>query len=188
MNIQNTTHYGCTGCSACVQVCPNKAIVMQFDKDGFETPVVRKELCDDCGICANTCHATRPETKPNAILKAFYGWNLNEEARRLSSSGGIFAALANNCFNQNGVVYGASCDFESIKVLHTCSSPFPKILRSKYVQSSTTDAFAEMLHSADKAKKILFCGTPCQVAGLKGMLKGCDSNLVFKFSTSWRKC
>ena len=39
----------CTGCGACVDVCPVKAIKMEGDK------AVVGEECIDCGVCVNTC-------------------------------------------------------------------------------------------------------------------------------------
>ena len=42
----------CTGCGACVKVCPSQALVM---KDG--KPVLNREVCTLCGRCENYCPA-----------------------------------------------------------------------------------------------------------------------------------
>ena len=45
----------CTGCAACVNICPVNAITMQEDKDTFLYPVVDKNLCINCGKCEKAC-------------------------------------------------------------------------------------------------------------------------------------
>jgi len=40
----------CTGCGACIEVCPPRALVMQAGK-----AVVEEEFCEECGFCAPEC-------------------------------------------------------------------------------------------------------------------------------------
>jgi ferredoxin len=40
----------CTGCGACVEVCPPKALVMRSEKVFLE-----KEFCEECGFCVAEC-------------------------------------------------------------------------------------------------------------------------------------
>jgi NAD-dependent dihydropyrimidine dehydrogenase PreA subunit len=47
MNIDSTK---CTGCGYCVDVCPQKAIVMRDN-----LAVIKKALCTQCGTCAIAC-------------------------------------------------------------------------------------------------------------------------------------
>ena len=49
----------CSGCSACADACPHKAIRMAPDGMGFLYPAVDRDLCVDCGICDRVC-AFRP--------------------------------------------------------------------------------------------------------------------------------
>ena len=41
---------------------------------------------------------------------------------------------------------------------------------SKYVQSDMTGSFVEVKHDLEKGGKVLFTGTPCQVAAVKKYL------------------
>ena len=50
---QNKTE--CTGCGACVSICPRKAITMQHDEEGFLYPVVDQALCISCDLCEKRC-------------------------------------------------------------------------------------------------------------------------------------
>lgn len=46
----------CTGCSACVSICPQKCLRMQKDEYGFLCPELTKsDLCVDCGLCGKVC-------------------------------------------------------------------------------------------------------------------------------------
>ena len=41
----------CTGCGACVSICPKQAITMQPDAEGFLYPKVDGEKCVSCDLC-----------------------------------------------------------------------------------------------------------------------------------------
>ena len=40
----------CTGCGACVDVCPNDALALEGDKIKVDEP-----NCIDCGVCVDEC-------------------------------------------------------------------------------------------------------------------------------------
>ena len=99
----------CTGCSACANVCPRKAIKMVADREGFVRPIIDKENCIECGLCKNVCPEAK--TKINAeILSAKAVVNKYIMLRRNSSSGGVFYSLAKKTIEQGGVVFGAGFD------------------------------------------------------------------------------
>ena len=45
----------CCGCTACYAICPNQAISMQPDEEGFLYPVIDEEKCVRCGSCLKVC-------------------------------------------------------------------------------------------------------------------------------------
>ena len=45
----------CTGCTACMNICPKGAITMAEDIDGFKYPVIDQDKCINCGLCVKTC-------------------------------------------------------------------------------------------------------------------------------------
>lgn len=45
----------CCGCTSCYAVCPNGAISMIEDQEGFKYPVVNEEKCVKCFRCVDVC-------------------------------------------------------------------------------------------------------------------------------------
>ncbi|MDU5440486.1 MAG: 4Fe-4S dicluster domain-containing protein [Ruminococcus sp.] len=45
----------CCGCTACYAICPQKAISMLEDEEGFEYPHVNEEKCIKCYLCMKVC-------------------------------------------------------------------------------------------------------------------------------------
>lgn len=53
--LYNTRKEECCGCMACYAVCPQKAIDIVIDEEGFEYPLINCEKCVGCGICLKVC-------------------------------------------------------------------------------------------------------------------------------------
>lgn len=45
----------CCGCTACMNICPVKAITMVADEEGFFYPVIDEKKCIRCNMCRKTC-------------------------------------------------------------------------------------------------------------------------------------
>jgi formate hydrogenlyase subunit 6/NADH:ubiquinone oxidoreductase subunit I len=45
----------CCGCSACYAVCPQNAISMVEDEEGFEYPQINEKKCLSCYLCLKVC-------------------------------------------------------------------------------------------------------------------------------------
>lgn len=177
--ISITQKQDCCGCNACVQICPKQCITMQEDNEGFLYPRVDTENCIDCHLCEKTCpvsnHGT--ERKP---LKVYAAINKDEEIRMQSSSGGIFTALAKQVIKQGGVVFGARFD-EQWQVKHDYTEGMEGLAAfrgSKYVQSRIENTYQEAEQFLKAGRKVLFSGTPCQIAGLQNYLRKEYDNLL----------
>lgn len=163
----------CTGCAACANICKKDAIQMVTNRKGFLYPKVDRGKCIGCGECRAVCKACNDKPPVLPDFPCVYAMqSKNEEIRRHSTSGGIFSELAGCILGQGGGIAGAIyCEDWSVK--HSIIWDFmdlEKVRRSKYQQSSIGLLYREIKTALDEKKKILFCGTPCQAAGLRAFL------------------
>lgn len=170
----------CVGCTACVKSCPQRCIEMGDDNDGFCYPMfVHLSTCIDCSSCEKVCPILIEEAEYIKVPLAYAAFSKNENLRKESSSGGIFSELAMQILSQDGVVYGAAYD-EQFEVKHCCIDNVEELWKlrgAKYAQSNLESIFPDVLGKLQKGKKVLFSGTPCQVAGLKSFLRKEYDNL-----------
>lgn len=100
--------------------------------------------------------------------KYLYGYTKQDDIRRKSLSGGLFYELSQVILEDGGVVFGACYDKEMHQVVHksTEETSIENMLKSKYVESKLGDTYKKIETYLKDGKKVLFCGTPCQAAGL----------------------
>lgn len=168
----------CTGCYACAGICKSGAINLKKDDEGFYYPDVDDSKCVKCGLCVKIC-PVQNQKNTNNILESYAVFNKNDEIRKLSSSGGVFTHLAKQILQDNGVVFGAAFN-EDYSVSHTyiqTENELNKLRSSKYLQSQIKDSFVQAKKFLDNGVKVLFTGTPCQIAGLKSFLRKDYENL-----------
>jgi acetyltransferase-like isoleucine patch superfamily enzyme/coenzyme F420-reducing hydrogenase beta subunit len=99
-------------------------------------------------------------------------WNTNDVVRLDSSSGGVFSALADRTYEMKGYVSGAvyAKDYTVAHAVSNDPEMLPALRSSKYLQSYTGEVFNHIERLLVDGKQVLFCGTPCQVAGLYRVL------------------
>lgn len=176
MSICEKNH--CTGCFACKNICPKDAIFTVMDELGKTIPKIDENLCVKCGLCEKVCPINIPISfsYPKAVYAA---WSKDKNDRDLSSSGGLATVFAKTTVDENGIVFGAASFEQSVKHISVNSVEKIEMLRgSKYVQSDIGYTFREAKTFLDEGKKVLFVGTPCQIAGLKNFLGKDFSNLT----------
>lgn len=162
----------CTGCAACMNRCPKKCIEMHEDSImGHLHPVIDHTKCVDCGACKKVCPVNSPLNlqKP---LTAYAGWDKSESEYKSSTSGGAASAFARYVIRQGGVVYGCSM-MPGIEVRHIridTEYDIRLLKGSKYVQSTIGDVYSKVREDLRQDRKVLFIGTPCQVAGVKSFI------------------
>lgn len=169
----------CCGCSACIHICPKQSIRFMEDSEGFLYPKVDLTTCVDCGLCEKVCPIIN-QSEVRKPLIVYAAKHPNEEVRLASSSGGIFTLLAEKIIDEGGVVFGARFN-EKWEVIHHYTetkdglAPFRG---SKYVQSVIGDSYVSVESFLKDGRKVMFTGTPCQVAGLKKYLRKEYDNLL----------
>lgn len=163
----------CSGCTACSHMCPEEAITMEPDQEGFLYPVINQDLCSGCGCCTEICSFTHHQNLKNKGSQACFSCISKEETvLKASTSGGAFTALSDSILDQGGVVYGADFD-EEFKVYHSRAVTKTERDRqrvSKYAQSNLHQVFHQVEADLNEGRRVLFTGTPCQIAGLKSCI------------------
>ena len=156
----------CTGCLACVDICPKNCIRSFENADGFVATKIDSAQCVNCGKCFSVCPAENK--KHNDYKQHLYAAFASDEAvRNRGSSGGIFEVIASECLDKGYYVCGAA--FNGTKLEHKIINDIADLkplLKSKYVQSNTEGIYKKIAELLKNGEKVLFCGTPCQVSAL----------------------
>ena len=165
----------CCGCRNCENICPKNAISMKENREGFLYPEVDKSRCVDCGLCKSVCPMLNDVNREKYLSSPIsYAAKTNDKEVQLnSSSGGLFGTLANYILTEKGLVVG--CEMTQHHIIHHIvvekEVDMHKIMGSKYVLSDLGNIFLFIKQQLINNKKVLFCGTPCQVSALLLFLK-----------------
>lgn len=180
---KDKTH--CTGCGACVQTCPQNAITLVADDEGFVYPQINSSACIGCGQCDESC----PDNAEGQASIAMAFRNHSADVLNGSASGGAFSAIADAFWDKNpdGIVFGASLLNEDskdgrpkLKVRHigvTKKEGIAALRGSKYVQSDLSGCFEQLADALNAGRQVLFSSTPCQAAAVRKLFGNRD-NLV----------
>ena len=169
----------CTGCTACRAACPQDALAMAPDAEGFLRPRLDVGKCVGCGACERACpilHPGEPDPAPTCLAVQ----SRDDALLRASASGALFTELARPVLAQGGVVFGCRWEEGSLTAIHAAAedeAALAPMRGSKYVQSDPRDTFREARAALRAGRPVLYSGTPCQIAGLRGLL-GHHPNLL----------
>lgn len=168
----------CTGCGACIQVCPQKCMQFKENSEGFIFPDIQNANCINCNMCERVCPIFNTVLK-KTITNVYAVNDKDDVACLKATSGGFFGILAEYVLYNGGVVYG--CAMHEHNVEHTRVENHKKLQLlkgSKYVQSNTKDTFIKAKNDLKSGRLVLYSGTPCQIAGLINYLGRKYDNLI----------
>ncbi|MBR7133387.1 MAG: Coenzyme F420 hydrogenase/dehydrogenase, beta subunit C-terminal domain [Clostridia bacterium] len=161
----------CTGCGMCASICPSKAIKMEIDSEGFYSPQVDINLCNNCGICIKTCYKfdTEISLKKCKPIECFSAVNNDSRELENCSSGGVSIELMRECLNRGYYVVGVCYDYKNNIAVTKIAKSYNELegfKGSKYFQSYTSKSFDEIVNDKSE-QKYAFFGTPCQIYAFK---------------------
>ncbi|MBE6404410.1 MAG: 4Fe-4S dicluster domain-containing protein [Lentisphaerae bacterium] len=161
----------CSACGACLNTCPVGAISWKISEHMIEIPYIDQNLCINCNKCVAVCPQNK-KIKGNYPKECYAAWLKSSVDLEKSSSGGAARAFSLAVLKQNGIVFGSA--YLAGKAQHIAVSStdsLDTLSGSKYVWSDVCQTYSEVktvLENSDK--KVLYIGTPCQIAGLKSYL------------------
>lgn len=164
----------CCGCAACENVCPQNAISMQEDLEGFLYPIIDAGKCIECGLCDKVCPEKNQHEVDGFQEKCYAGYSKQADEVRCSASGGLAAALARDIIEKGGYVYGVAYDSSFEKVLYVRTddtSTADRFRGSKYVQAQHGKTYSQVKQDLENDETVLFIGLPCEVNALRLFLK-----------------
>lgn len=165
----------CSSCAACANACARGAIKMVLNGEGFYRPVVDAAKCVGCGACERVCPWTKKVANPNGSSESpstLAAYATEENIRKKSSSGGIFSLLAEKTLDAGGAVVGVA-QLDKTRFGHIIvesEADLEKLRGSKYVQANAGLVYRDVRKFLRDGRKVLFSGTPCQVAALYSVL------------------
>ena len=171
----------CCLCRACFEICPAGAIDFTVSENGFNYPAIDSVKCINCQKCDRVCPEINDTFNVEQGFPVVYaGHSIDDEIRANSSSGGMFFEIAKKVIADGGYVAGAVFLFH-FQVKHIVTDDIETVKRmrgSKYAQSDNVGEFNKIKDLLKDGKQVLFCGCPCQVAGLKSFLGNQTENLI----------
>ena len=169
----------CTGCQACVHVCPSHAITFKENDKGFFYPIIDQDRCIGCKKCQNICPSIDKRVEYQEPIGVYAGWIKEEKNRHYSTSGGAAFSLSKSVIEEGGGV--CACRWNKDHAEHCFAENISELRQfqgSKYAYSDVGDSYPRIKEYLKDGRKILFVGTGCQVAGLKSYLQKDYENLI----------
>ena len=161
----------CTGCGACISVCPQNCIKYELDSLDNIYPQIDYEKCIGCGQCKQVCPHLNPINK-NEIMKCYAAWSNNKFVKENSASGGIASELYFFLLEKGFKVVGTAWDGRRVVFKITDKhEDIEKFRNSKYVFSYVGKNYKRISDLLKNGEKVLFIGLPCQVAAVKNFCK-----------------
>lgn len=173
----------CSGCGACLNVCPTGSISMLAVEDSLHLyPSISDTSCIKCGKCRKVCPVLTVAHRINPDYSQHYycAWNKSLDQRRLSTSGGVGSAIVGEALKRGYYVAGVKFDdhWHAEHVVTNDAFIASQFRGSKYLQSDTTSIYQDIKHLIDAGEKVLFIGTPCQIAAINAVVQKAEGNLL----------
>lgn len=163
----------CSGCGACLNICPKNCIELIEDDLDCLKPYINEDMCINCNMCAKVC----PQLNKPVLCtpKSCYAAYIKNPDKRLdSASGGIARAFYEYTLKniKNSKITGVYFDenFQTEFLLTDKTEDILKFQGSKYVQANPGYIYKQTGDELKKGTFVLFIAMPCQIAALKNYL------------------
>lgn len=167
----------CCACGACEASCPEHAIHMEMNENGFYYPVVDNTLCNDCGWCADRCikkQKSQVVRYEDASFPEIYVGEVPDGEGRYTAYSGLFREIARYVVTQKeGIIFGTVLSEKQKPVLISTRDweRAGDFAQQRCLMSHTTDGFRQIRELLEQGQFVMFAGLPCECAALRAFLK-----------------
>ena len=177
----------CTGCGACVVVCPYKGVLEYSEGRPKEV-----SECKVCGICFRVCprynastdelekfvfgRTRKPEEDFGVYQEIHVAKSTDNEILKLCQDGGVVTAIINSALD-SGIIDGAivsgidpSSPWLPMPFVATDKSEVIRCSGTRYTYSPNLLALGKCV-AEGSWKKVAFVGTPCQIRAFRQIQK-----------------
>lgn len=183
-NVEQVAEAGlCTGCGACVAVCPHAAVSMQETVDGCLLPEVRS-VCTDCGKCLKVCPGiitSESGRLPKGVdpfygivMQTWLGTATEEKIAAAGQSGGVVSAILCHLFKTGqisaAIIAEGVCNKEGCHTVPFVAKSPEDVLRhqgSQYVLNPQMSCLRE-LEAIDGG--VALVGLSCHMHALENII------------------
>jgi coenzyme F420 hydrogenase subunit beta len=179
----------CTGCGACVAICPQHSIqLVDIRSDGLR-PVINSDKCLKCGKCVSVCPGiatshqefndkTIPQLRQawGPVLEVWEGYAADSEIRFEGSSGGAATALALYCLEKgsfDGVLHIGAKPEKPAQNTPIFSKSREELIKHTGSRYSPAGPCEKLIWIEESGSPCVFIGKPCDVVALR---KSQDAN------------
>lgn len=171
----NVMREHCTGCGNCSFVCKEAAIKMKKNSEGHIYPYIESDRCVLCGECLTACPLTATAKRKREGIQYYYV--ADNFVRWESADGGALVTLINEFICIGGAVCAPVFSEDYCSVKHEFINTAEEACLFGYVQSDAYRIYDDIRIRLCNQQKLLFIGTPCEVAGLKAYIMEEKENL-----------
>ena len=162
----------CTGCMACVDMCPTDAISIQDSLSSYNA-IIDEDKCIECNKCRKVCQVATPDDIIfRTPVNCLQGWAENIDVRMSSSSGGIAAAVSRGFVEKGGCV--CSCTFRDGVFCFDIADDIQGLKAfagSKYVKSNPSGMYGKIEAKLKSGIPVLLIALPCQIAAARKLFQ-----------------
>lgn len=157
----------CTGCNACVNVCPKNAIATKKVLSGSFFMEIDEQKCINCGKCEKVC-PNNAEPQYHYPLQAYAGWATSSAVQVHAASGGAASSFYRYAVKNQIKFAGVQMnkEFEAHFKLGENKEDIIAFRNSKYTFSFMDDIYIKIEQFLKEKQRVLFIGLPCQVAAI----------------------
>lgn len=171
----------CTGCEACLNVCPQNCISMTRNWNGVCYPEIDLKKCIKCNLCRKTCPSLN-QIPCNYPMDAYAAWSKDAQIFAHSASGGIAAELYRLAIKNGWYIAGTVLqpDFSVRFQISRQWEDVAEFQNSKYTFSRLGEnAINQICDCLKNGAALLFIGTGCQAAAIRQCTKSIKSGTLY---------